>query len=312
MEKIVQNNIQNDTHQDEVFLREVFSIIWDGKFKIIALTSIFAVASVFYALSIPNQYKATALLAPAQSSVGGISSASSQMGGLAALAGISVGGGNTSEAEIAQRIMQSWSFIEDFINNNDLSAQVFAVNGWNKDLDELQIDDGLYDVVNKQWVLEDDNGQVGPPNSWDMFKKFSKRLEVSEIKKSNLLSVSIEFYSPFIAKKWVDMYVAAINLHMQNRQVIKTTKNIDYLEAQIQKTSIAEMRKVFYSIMEEQTKNKMLAEATPEYAFVVVSPTMVPEEKSQPARASICILITLLGGMVSCLLILVLHRFRNK
>ena len=312
MEKIVQNNIQNDTHQDEVFLREVFSIIWDGKFKIIALTSIFAVASVFYALSIPNQYKATALLAPAQSSVGGISSASSQMGGLAALAGISVGGGNTSEAEIAQRIMQSWSFIEDFINNNDLSAQVFAVNGWNKDLDELQIDDGLYDVVNKQWVLEDDNGQVGPPNSWDMFKKFSKRLEVSEIKKSNLLSVSIEFYSPFIAKKWVDMYVAAINLHMQNRQVIKTTKNIDYLEAQIQKTSIAEMRKVFYSIMEEQTKNKMLAEATPEYAFVVVSPTMVPEEKSQPARASICILITLLGGMVSCLLVLVLHRFRNK
>lgn len=312
MEKIVQNNIQNDTRQDEIFLREVFSVIWDGKFKIIALTSIFAVASVFYALSIPNQYKATALLAPAQSSVGGISSASSQVGGLAALAGISVGGGNTSEAEIAQRIMQSWSFIEDFINDNDLSAQVFAANGWNKDLDELQIDEGLYDVANEQWVLEDDNGQVGPPNSWDMFKKFSKRLEVSEIKKSNLLSVSIEYYSPYIAKKWVDMYVAAINLHMQNRQVTKTTKNIDYLEAQIQKTSIAEMRKVFYSIMEEQTKNKMLAEATPEYAFVVVSPTMVPEEKSQPARASICILITLLGGMVSCLLILVLHRFRNK
>ena len=71
--------------------------------------------------------------------------------------------------------MQSWSFIEDFINDNDLSAQVFAANGWNKDLDELQIDEGLYDVANEQWVLEDDNGQVGPPNSWDMFKKFSKR-----------------------------------------------------------------------------------------------------------------------------------------
>ena len=234
------------------------------------------------------------------------------MGGLAALAGISVGGGNTSEAEIAQRIMQSWSFIEDFINSNNLTVQVFAAKGWDKNLDELIIDDEMFNFANNQWLLEDERGQLGPPNSWDVYKKFSKRLEVSEIRKSNLLSVSIEHYSPYIAKKWVDMYVAAINLHMQNRQVIKTTKNIDYLEAQIQKTSIAEMRKVFYSIMEEQTKNKMLAEATPEYAFVVVSPTMIPEEKSQPARASLCILITSLGAMFSCLLILVIHRLRNK
>ena len=58
------------------------------------------------------------------------------------------------------------------------------------------------------------------------------------------------------------------------------------------------MKEVFYTIIEEQTKNKMLAEASPDYVFVAVGPSMVPELNSQPKRALICILGTLLGGML--------------
>ena len=38
---------------------------------------------------------------------------------------------------------------------------------------------------------------------------------------------------------------------------------------------------------------------------------MVPEKKSQPNRASISILGTLLGGMLSVLLVLVMHYARK-
>ena len=44
-------------YDDEIDLRELFAVLWAGKLKIIAITAIFAVASVIYALSIPNQYK---------------------------------------------------------------------------------------------------------------------------------------------------------------------------------------------------------------------------------------------------------------
>ena len=121
------------------------------------------------------------------------------------------------------------------------------------------------------------------------------------------MSVSIEYYSPQVAKQWVDLYVESINRFMQQRQVAKVTNNINYLQAQIEKTAIAEMQEVFYTIIEEQIKSKMLAEASPDYAFVAVSPSMVPEEKSQPKRALICILGTLLGGMLSVLWVLVIH-----
>ena len=302
--------IENE-YDDEIDLKKLFNVLWAGKFVVIGITIIFAVGSIFYSLSIPNQYKVETLLAPAQSHGGGLSSALSQFGGLASLAGVNIGGGEISESQIAQEIMKSWSFVETFIENNELAVEVYAAEGWNKTSNELQINHEIYDVANNEWRTTDLSGAVGPPSSWELFEAFSGRVAISEDRKSGLVSVSIEYYSPHVAKKWLDLYISAINEHMQSRQVLKVSKNIDYLEAQINKTSIAEMREVFYTIIEEQTKNKMVAEASPDYVFVAVSPSMVPEVKSQPNRAQLCILGTLLGGMFSVLYVFVVYYVRS-
>ncbi|MDA8946768.1 Wzz/FepE/Etk N-terminal domain-containing protein [Luminiphilus sp.] len=303
-------NNASGAHQydDEIDLKELFGVLWASKNFIAAITTVFAVGSVLVALSIPNQYKATALLAPAQAEDGGLSSALGQLGGLASLAGVSIGVGESSESQIAQEIMRSWSFIDGFIVDNSLAVEVYAAEGWNRRSGELKIDDDVYDIDTRAWQLEDDDtDELRPPTSWELFESFSDRLSVSQDQKSGLVSVSIEYYSPVIAKEWLDLYIAAINEHMQARQVTKVSRNISYLEEQIAKTSIAEMREVFYTIIEEQTKNKMVAEASPDYAFVKVSPSMVPEEKSKPSRALICVLGTLLGGMLGLVIVLIRH-----
>lgn len=310
----MENKAQNDTqYDDEIDLRELFGFLWADKIKIIVITAFFAVGSVIYSLSIPNQYMATALLAPAQSDDGGLSGTLGQLGGLASLAGVSIGGVESSESQIAQEIMKSWSFLEGFIVDNDLAVSVYAVEGWSREYNQLKIDSDVYEVDTKSWLVEDDyTGKEGPPSSWQLFEAFTDKLSVSEDKNSGLVSVSIEYYSPQIAKQWLDLYIAAINKHMQMRQVEKVSNNIIYLENQIKKTAIAEMQEVFYTLIAEQTKNKMVAEASPDYAFVAVSPSMVPEERSQPKRLLIFILGTLIGGILSVLLVLVTHYTRKS
>ena len=306
--------IQPQVHyDDEINLKELFTVLWVDKIKIISVTAIFAILSVFYALSVPNQYKASALLVPAQQQAGGISGALAQLGGIASLAGVSLGSGDSSESQIAQRIMQSWSFIDDFIKSNNLEIDIFAAEGWDRASGKLNIDEDLYNSGTTQWLVKnEETNKVGMPSSWRLFETFTEILSVSEDKKTGLVSMSIEYYSPQIAKQWLDMYISAINKHMQERQMEKVTRNIEYLEAQIAKTTIAEMQEVFYTIIEEQLKSKMLAEANPDYAFVPVSPSMVPEQKSQPKRALICILGTLLGAMLSVLLVLIMHHARKS
>jgi len=308
-----QKNLSNPQYSGvETDLRELLETLWAGKIKIIVITAIFAIASVTYSLSVSNEYRATTTLVAAQQESGGLSGALGQLGGLASLAGVNLDGGETSEARVAQEIMQSWSFIEGFIKSNNLAVELLAAESWDKASNKLIINKDIYDSESKKWVSDEKwVSEDGSPSSWTLFKAFSNRLVVSKDKISGLLSVSIEYYSPHLAKQWLDLYVTAINSHMQQRQVSKVNNNIEYLQAQIEKTSIAKMQEVFYTIIEEQIKKKMLAEASPDYAFVAVSPSMVPEERSKPQRALICILVTLLGGMLSVLLVLSIHYVRR-
>ena len=309
--------MQNEMHlnqpaDDEIDLRELASVLWSGKKNILTVTSLFAVIAVIVVLLIPNQYQATAVVSPAQSgSTSMLGAMSSQLGGLASLAGIKAPSDEGGEAQAAMEIMQSWSFIEQFIKTNNLAAEIFAADGWDREINQLSYDSSLYDSQQKHWVRNPPAGKTIDPTSWELYKEFSERLVVTTDKTSGMISISIEHYSPILAKQWVDLYITTINDYMRTRKLGQTNSNIEYLEAQIEKTAIAGMKEVFYQVIEEQIKNKMLAEASPEYAFVTVNPAMVPEEKSTPKRALICVLTVLLGAMLSIFAVLVMHYGRQ-
>jgi uncharacterized protein involved in exopolysaccharide biosynthesis len=298
-------SISTVAEYDEIDLRELFAVLWAGKKLIIGITAVFAIVSVVYALQLPNQYQASTVLAPANQETGGMAGALGKLGGLASIAGISLGDGESSEGQIAQEVMRSRSFIEAFIKTNDLAVEILATNGWNSKTNQLSIDDDLYNIESAQWVRQPPRGKSVQPSGWELFEAFTERYSVAQDKKTGLVTVSVEYYSPLLAKEWTEKLVDAINLHMQSRKLQQVNRNIAYLEAQIAATPIADMREVFYIIIEEQIKNKMLAQASPEYVFETVSPAMVAEEKSTPKRALICILGTMFGGMLSVLWVLI-------
>ena len=311
MQKIIQNQAIQP-YEDEIDLRELFSVLWSSRRLILIITLTFTLLSVIYALITPNQYKATLLLAPAQQNTGGISSALGQFGGLASLAGISLGDGQDSDARIAIEVMQSRSFIEQFIKQSGIVVELMAVKRWDTDAKRLVIDSNVFDTQTRQWTRKPPAGRTATPSLWEAYKVFDERLQVSEDKKTGLISVSIEYFSPYLAKQWVENYILAVNLYLQQRKLARIDKNIRYLKEQIPTTSVAEMREIFFTLIEEQIKSKMLVEASPEYAFSAVGDVMMPEEKSQPKRALIVVLGMLLGAMLSiCLVLLRYYWFNN-
>ncbi|HCE2121640.1 TPA: LPS O-antigen length regulator [Vibrio parahaemolyticus] len=292
---------QQHSTDDEIDLRELFKALWKGKWIIIATTFVFAIGSVFYALSLPNIYKADALLAPAESSNGGgLSKMAGQLGGLAALAGVSLGGTDSSQTDLAVQVIKSRQFIESFINKHDLLVPLMAAKGWDLSSNALIIDEGVYDPKSKKWLREPDGLRGAKPTAIEAFEVFKKDvLSVNLDKESGLYTISVKHYSPYIAKDWTSWLVEDINQVMRNRTISETKKNLLYLNSQLQKTSVAEMQSTFYKLIEEQTKSLMLAEVQDEFVFKVIDPAIVPEVKNSPSRAMICILGTLLGGMLS-------------
>jgi len=301
---------QSNAPQDyEIDLRELASAIWQGKWLIICITAIFSVTSVFYALSVPDEYESTVLLAPASSSGGsGLSKLAGQYGGLASLAGINLGGsGGDDKVAIAMEIMKTWGFLENFIEKNSLQVPLFAATGWNRANNKLIVDPELYDETQKKWVREFNpaKGQKAEPSSWELYQKLKDRISVSKDSASGLINLTVEYYSPELAKKWVELIVKAINANLKKRDRDEATKSIQYLQEKIQETHVSDMQSVFYQLIEEQTKTLMLAEVSEEYVFKTLSSAKAAEVKSKPKRLLIVVLGCLLGGMLSMMMVLI-------
>jgi uncharacterized protein involved in exopolysaccharide biosynthesis len=312
--KIASSSSTEDS--DEIDLRELWRAIWQGKWVIIAVTTVFAIGSVVYALSLPNEYKSTAILAPASqgSSAGGLAKLAGQFGGLASLAGINLGGaGGEDKVSIAMEIIKTWGFLEDFIDKNNIAPQVFAAKGWRRESNSIIYDKDIYDPVNNKWLnkLDENEGKSAKPSGWELYEEFKDRVSITQDKKSGLVKLSVEYYSPLLAKEWTDKLVYSINAHIQNQDRKEALKNIEYLNKKIQETNIAGMQSVFYQLIEEQTKTLMLAEVSDEYVFKVLSYSKVAEVKSKPKRALIIVLGVILSGMLAVFIVLIRY-FRNS
>nr|WP_319555521.1 Wzz/FepE/Etk N-terminal domain-containing protein [uncultured Vibrio sp.] len=293
-------------NDDEIDLRELFAAIWKGKWIIIATTFVFAVASVLYALSLPNIYKADALLAPAESSSsGGLSKMAGQLGGLAALAGVNLGGAESSQTDLAVQVMKSRQFIDAFVNRHDLLVPLMAAKDWDLVNNQLVMDDEIYDQSTGEWLREPEGLRGSKPTAQEAFEVFKEdTLSVNQDKDSGLYTVSIKHYSPYVAQQWVNWMIEDINKVMRERTIAETSQNLDYLNTQLQKTAVADMQSTFYKLIEEQTKSLMLAEVQEEFVFKTVDPAVVPELKDGPKRALICVLGTLVGIIFAFLIIL--------
>jgi len=144
-----------------------------------------------------------------------------------------------------------------------------------------------------------------------LYEEIIDQISVSQDKTTGLISLSVEHFSPHVAKKWVDTLVKAINEHIKKQDREEAAKSIAYLNKKIKETNIADMQSVFYQLVEEQTKTLMLAEVSDEYVLKTLSPAKVAEERAKPKRALICVLGTMLGGILA-VIVLFSKYFSNK
>ena len=316
MSDLTPNNdqfLQNPYPDDEIDLKELFMVLWSGKWLISAVTGLAAAISVVVALSLPNIYTASALLAPAESSGGGLSGLMKQYGGLASLAGVSLPGGEEgSRAQLGMQLMKSRAFIGDFVERRDILPELMAVESWDAGSGDVVFDPESYDAASKKWVRDIEPPKSPTPSAQEAHKAFSAVLGVSQDKQTGYVTVSIEHQSPVIAAQWVNWLVEDVNAAVKAQDVAEAEKSIEYLKQQVANTSLADLQAMFFELIQSQTETVMLAEVRPEYVFKTIDPAVIPEEKSKPSRALICVLGTLLGGMLGVVIVLIRHYARSE
>lgn len=268
-------------HEPEDFDLNALMRLWWQQRRLVTIFSLIGALIVgILAFTTKPIFRAETVVTEARDRAnGGLGSIGSQLGGLASLAGLSLGGNLNGNAQYAA-ILESRNLSEEFIKRNGLLPELEEASG-KKTL----------------WLVV------------DYFHKGV--LSVRKDLRKGITTIGIEWTDPATAARWANGYVSLANELIRTRAIDEASRNIAYLNEQIGKTDVLELRKVLYALVENETKTLMVANGRAEYAFEVVDPAVAPERKIGPHRLILTLIGLVLGFAVGTIVAFIRDRVQR-
>jgi uncharacterized protein involved in exopolysaccharide biosynthesis len=267
-------------HAEELDFFALLQRMWRYRIVIAVCGLAGGLIAVALALTTDPVFRAEVVVTEAsETGMGSPGSLAAQLGGLASLAGVNIGQAN-DEGQTAQAVLESRRVAEEFIRRHSL-------------LPEL-------------------SKRAKNPTLWKAVTRFKQSIvSIRKDARRGTTTVGVEWNDPGVAARWANGYVALTNELVRDRALAEANRNIAYLNEQIQKTDVVELRKVMFNLVETETKKLMLANGRIEYAFQTVDPAVAPEVRIRPKRTLMVIIGGMLGGALGVAIALI-HSGVNR
>jgi len=183
----------------DIDFRQLLRTVWARRVLVGIVAAACGILAGAVSFVMTPVYRASTVLVPASDrGFGDASAALGQLGGLASLAGIEIGGSNV-EVEEALAVLRSREFTEKFIREKNLLPVLFA-HKW--------------DAAAGHWQGE----EAKWPTLAKGFRYFNRKLRfVVFDKKTNLITVQVEWRDRQAAAQWANELVARVNEEMRTR-----------------------------------------------------------------------------------------------
>ena len=242
---------------DELSLIQLWKVLINYKLLIVSFTVITTLGAIYITSTLPTIYKVKVLMLPAS---GGVATrASGGLGGLADIAGISLGGNAGAEGEQALARLRTRSFLANHIKEKKLKPILFA-DQWSE--------------KEKQWTNQEPSNRKASEFLLDMITT-----SMNSKDKAGLVSLLLEWENPINPNKIADIansLVSSMNFHAKQRAIVEAKKSISFLEKELEHTSILNSQTILYSMIEDQMQKIMLANVRDEFVFKVIDPAYIP------------------------------------
>jgi uncharacterized protein involved in exopolysaccharide biosynthesis len=226
-----------------------------------AVTFGFVLVALIAALVLPREYRAKVVVIPAQADELGLEQGSllGNLGGLAALAGVSIGGKEQTVEAIA--VLKSRQFSEAFIRDNDLMKRFFA---------------SKWDESANDWRPQ--SRRV--PTLRDGFDFFDRKVRrITEDKRTGIVTLEITWRDRTEAARWANELIVRINEVMRARAISESTSTVREVSKELALTDSVAVRDSLSKLLETHVKRKTLAVVRREFVFRVLDPAVEPDDR---------------------------------
>lgn len=269
-----------------------------ARYKLAIVASAAVAGGIAYAASylITPAYRAEIVLSPMNDSGSSdlMAALGGQLGGLGALAGLGLGGDSGRNERLA--MLSSRELAVRFIDAEQLVSEFCVAR-----------------LIKCAPSIITETVATGSPEreANDARKLFQRRvLSVSEDKRTGLIRVSITWVDREQAARWASRYVEMANRDLLARSIAESDRRIEFLRTAAAASEIIELRQAVYNLMESEIKSRMVASSRVDYAFKVIDPALVPDERDRvrPKRA----LLAVLGAGLGTLSLIITLMIRGR
>jgi uncharacterized protein involved in exopolysaccharide biosynthesis len=278
---------QANMTDEPISLGDIARLLWRARRYFVIGAFLGACAGIGLAYVMTPIYRAEAVVVPLDPVDGGsmLSGLSSQLGDLAALAGV---GGNVGDfRREALGYLRSRAIVDKLITDQNLLVQI------------LECDPAKDSKCRK--------------TKNDAVRRFHTGvLNISEDRRSGLVTVAVEWRDPVKAAAWANQIVRMANEDLRKRAIDESEATQVYLSAQIEKIPTVEVRMAVYRLIEGQLKSASVASSRPDYAFRIIDSARVsdPDDEVRPNKPLMAIVWFMLGAAVGFIVYLVRNRRR--
>ena len=134
------------------------------------------------------------------------------------------------------------------------------------------------------------------PTEQKAIESFKACLSVDEDKKSGLITLSISWKDPQVAAQWANDLVKQLNEQLREQAIADSKKRVGYLEQELAKTTLQDMRAVLYNLLESEKQKAMLANVNEDFALEVIDPAVAPKLARSQSVNSLSPLVEYVGA----------------
>ena len=186
-----------------------------------------------------------------------------------------------------------------------------AVKAWDSSSDKIYYKRKMFVEDSTTWVRKVKFPKKTIPSEQEAFEAYQKIFSIHVDKDTSFVKITIKHKSPQITKKWLDLIIFNINESMRSEDIRVAEASIQFLNDSKELTQIQSVKEVIADLLENEIQTLMLASANKNYIFKVIDSPIIPEKKSGPNRAIICVLITI-SGLIFSILLVIFNTYRKS
>lgn len=255
---------------DEIDLKELFLALWAYKYLIVVLSILVSIAAGIYALRAEKIYTASTIftLGESTNSAGILGSLGSDLGGLAALAGVKVGSGSGSGEALVERVSSRDFILEVAADLNLKNDELF--NSYNPDSQTPKWKASLKAVLGLQSATED------PVNmeNWSIVSSYDDLVSI-ETTDSGSIKISVKHTAPERAAQIANFLATKIILVLGQENEESVDKKLEYLSRTLA-DALQELEKA-----QSALKQYSLENSTQAFESFAVGSVMLDEMRDQ-------------------------------